>query len=468
MSEEEQTLEEKIKSLRQQGRSSEEAVREIFRENLDADVNEICRITGLEKLQVGRIKGQVSRWLKRRKKEAPAEKGAPPETLYKTEPDVNSILEEILDTHPDIPAKVKDEVLDWAKRRGTLDPGFVAWLLSSMRGISSTTAHVVSQKYALAIQRAQMEGKIQLPSGYPLYPAQPSPAPQWGFSQAFPTGFPPSMPGMPSSVPGAPQYGVQPGASQYGTTPPPPYGMFPSWQPPQPQDVRSVVREELRASEERKPKEVAEAYVDIEEPIRLPDGRVVIGEDERPIMRRLHIPASQASQLVAPTQDPETRFLEKMKLYREVFGKEELTEAKIRQIIKEEQPPAAPTSPEKSVTLEDVQKASTEAAKSAVKDVVEAYEKEDKEERRHKEVLTAIRESGSTKAVEGYRDDSYRILGHGLSETAGAIRERKPLEVVIKDGGRILFGGPPEKEVEAGAGEGLLKRLKERGWVVEQ
>jgi len=500
--EEEITLEEQIKILQEQGLPPEKVVEEILKEDINADVNILAETLKMDKMDIGRIKGRLSSAKKRRAaKVAPGvgEKAAgevPPEGLYKTEPDVNSILEEILSTHPDVPPKVKDEVMDWARRRGSLDPGFVAWLLSSMRGVSSTTAHVVSQKYALALQKAQMEGRIQLPSGYPLYPALP-PAPQWGFPQAFPTGLPSAamsgVGGIPSAGVGAPQYstlpqyGVQPSAAQYGAAPQ--YGMFPPWQPPQ--DVRSIVREEVRAIEERlKPKEAgkeAETYVDIEEPVRLPDGRVVVGDDDRPIMRRIRVPASQAG-MFAPREDAETRVLEKLKAYKDLFGgkelteekireimrgsREELTEAKIRDIIREERPPASAAPTEKPITLEDVQKSSTEAAQkaaqSAVATVLEAHEKEDHEEKRHKEVIAAIERSGSARAVEGYREDSYRILGQGMSEAAGAVRERHPLEVIIKDGGRIILGGTPEKEIEAGAGEGLLKRLKERGWVVEQ
>jgi len=381
--------------------------------------------------------------------------------LYKGETDTTAILRDILKKYPDIPGKVVDEVCSWAEY-GPIHPTQLVSLLQSFRGITATTAYILAQKYALALQKAQQEGKV-----VPIVVG--GSVPQAGLQPLsfFPTGFPTSLPGAPMSggIPpggapaGVPQYGVQQGAA-------PQYGTFPPWQPPQ--DVRSIVREELRGIEDRlKPKE--ETYVDIEEPVRLPDGRVVIGEDERPIMKRIHVPASQAGQLVGPTEDPETRFLNKMKLYKEVFGKEELTEAKIRQIIKEEHPaPSAPTSSEKPITLEDVKKASSEAAETAVATVMEAHEKEDKEERRHKEVLTAIHESGSAKAVEGYREDSYRILGQGMKEGADVLRERKPLEVIIKDGGRIIFGGSPEKEVEAGAGAGLLQRLKERGWVVEQ
>jgi hypothetical protein len=243
----------------------------------------------------------------------------------------------------------------------------------------------------------------------------------------------------------------------------------PAWpyqQPPQ-QDIRGIIREELRGYEERgKPRE-AETYVDIEEPVRDSDGKVIIGPDDRPITKRMRVPASQAAQLVSPKEDVEMKVLEKLKTYKELFGpKEELTETKIRAIIREEAP--QPTAPEKPITLEDVQKASSEAAQTAVTQVLEAHEKEDKEEARFRRLEETIRSTASAKAVEGYKEDTYRIIGQGLQEAAGVVRERKPVEVIIREGGPLILGGKPGKEVEAGAGEGLIDRLKKRGWVVEK
>jgi len=454
------TLEEQIKILQEQGLAPEKIVEEILKEDINADINILATTLKMDKMDIGRIKGRLSKIKKREAaKVAPGtgEKATGEGPLYKGELDTTSILKDILTKHPDIPSKVVDEVCSWAEY-GPIHPTQLVSLLQSFRGITATTAYIIAQKYALALQKAQLEGKVT-----PMVVGgQVQQGPQLlGFPTGLPTGSVPGAPilsgGAPSGVQqlGAQQYGI-PQATAYGI----PYGM--------PQDVRSIANEVVRIMDERKPKEKeTEAYVDIEEPVRLPDGRVVVGEDERPIMRRLHVPASQAAQLVGPTEDAETRFLGKMKLYKEVFGKEELTEDKIRAIIREERP-AAPASTEKPITLEDVKKASTEAAESVAETVLEAHEKEDKEERRHKELLSAVKEGASAKAVEGYREDGYRILGQGMKEGADVLRERKPLEVIIKDGGRILFGGTPGKEVEAGAGEGLLTRLKERGWVVEQ
>jgi len=458
------TLEEQIKILQEQGLVPEKIVEEILKEDINADINVLAGTLKMNKMDIGRIKGRLSSAKKRRAaKVAPGvgEKAAEEEeSLYKGELDTTSILKDILKRHPDIPSKVVDEVCSWAEF-GPIHPTQLVSLLQSFRGITATTAYIIAQKYALALQKAQQEGKVA-----PIVVAgsfQQGGPQTLGF---FSTGY--GMPyGIPSGVPPGVAAGT-PGAAQYGAAgQAPQYGMFPPWQP---QDVYKMINDAVRGLEEKlKPKEVAEAYVEIEEPVRLPDGRVIVDDDERPIMKRTRVPASQAAQLISPKEDVETKVLDKLEKYKKLFGKEELTPEKIREIIREERPASpSPSETEKPVTLEDVKKASSEAAQSAVTQVLEAHEKEDKEEKRHREVIVAIERSGSAKAVEGYREDSYRILGQGLKEGADVMRERKPLEVIIKDGGRILLGGTPEKEVEAGAGEGLLKRLKQRGWVVEQ
>ena len=118
------------------------------------------------------------------------------------------------------------------------------------------------------------------------------------------------------------------------------------------------------------------------------------------------------------------------------------------------------------MTLEDVKAASAEASKTAVAQVLEAHEKEDVEEKRHRETLAAIERSGSAKTVEGYKEDSFRILGQGLSEVAAVAKEKKPGELAV----RIFSGGGGEaipKEVAASTGKSLIDRLKDKGWVTE-
>jgi len=451
------TLEEEIRMLQEQGLPAEKIAERILEEDFNADIHTLANTLKLDILAIGRIKGRISRLRKRRaEKEAPTpptEEKPREEPLYKGELDTTAILRDILTHYPDIPEKVVNEVCSWAEY-GPIHPTQLVSLLQSFRGITATTAYIVSQKYSLALQKAQLEGKLQVP---PLIggPMPGTSQPSWG----LPTGFP-QQPQPPTGLAQQPSTGYVP---PFGVPPP---AQTPGWGYPPlltEEKVRSIIREERQAKEPRE----SEQYVEIEDPVRDNTGNVILDPQDRPIVKKMRVPASQASQLI-PKEDLELKVLEKLGKYRELF-KGELSEEKIREIIKEELPPAQPTAPsEKPITLEDVKKASSDAAQSAVTQVLEAHEKEDKEERRHQETLTAIRASGSAKTVEGYKEDSYRIMGQGLSEVARVVSERKPVEVIIREGGPLILGERPPKEVEAGAGKGLIDRLKERGWVVEQ
>jgi len=459
------TLEEQIKILQEEKLPPEKIVEKILEEDMNANINTLAETLQMDKLAIGRIKGRLSRLKKRaaeKEKSSEAAKETPPEGLYKTEPDTNVILEEILKTHPDVPEKVKDEVMDWAKRRGSLDPGFVAWLLASMRGVTTTTANIVSQKYALALQKAQQEGKLP-PGVFPMYQAMQQGQQIPMFYSLF------QQPGQPQPSPAATMSG-QPGSpspinqSMYG------YGYGPQ-APLTVQDVQRIFREELRLSrDEQKPKEpVSEQFVDIYEPVQNEEGQVIVNDAGQPIMRHVRVPASQAGQF-APKEDIEGKILGRMKTYKDLFGsKEELTLEKIRALIREETGPPTTQAPP-PITPEDVERAASKAASTAVKEIKDEQEREKKEDERFRRLEDTIRSTSSAKTVEGYHDDSFRILGQGMKELADVTRDRKPVEIVIKEGGRILFpgaGGSSEKVVESGAGEGLLQRLRNRGWVTE-
>ena len=241
------------------------------------------------------------------------------------------------------------------------------------------------------------------------------------------------------------------------------------FQQPQP-DLRSVIREELKPVDDRlrrleEPTKEAEGFVEIEEPVRDSTGNVILGVDDKPIVKRMKVPASQAGQF-APKEDVEAKLLRKMKDWKDLFGsKEELTIEKIRALIREEAP--QPAASEKPITPEDVQRAASEAAQAAVKQVKDEHEKEKKEDERFKRLEDTIRATTSAKTVEGYKEDSYRILGQGLSEVASATKDRKPIEVIVREGGQLLLGTPPPKQVEKGAEEGLIEKFQKRGWITE-
>lgn len=418
-------------------------------------------------------------------REKKPEEEAREEPLYKGELDTTAILREILKKHPDIPSKVVDEICSWTEY-GPIHPTQLVYLLSSMRGINTTTANIVAQKYSLALQKAAAEaavsGKMQPP--FVLYAPTPQPQPQqlmpFGYSMPFYQEFTPQFPVQVPEM----RYQMQvpaptpmPTPAPARTTLPSPQPTAPSqmfwpsqpWYAPQPQPsqapsitedrIRSIIREEM---ERGKVKE-AEAYVDIEDPARDHEGNVILGANDKPIMKRIRVPASQAG-LFAPKEDPEMKILQKMELYRKIFGKEGPTEAQIRDIIRQEMPKTSPKPETPPITAEDVKKAAVEAADSAIGKFIEMHEKEDREEKRHRELLSAIQSSTSAKAVEGYREDSYRILGQGLSEFASfgreVCREKKPAEILAREVVPVLLGHPKEvKQIKEKVGESRITDL---------
>jgi len=538
-----ETLEEKFTRLREGGLSDKEILREVFEENLDADIDELVRITGMSKLDIGRVKGSVSRSLKRRKVKKRAEEPPEPPTPYKTELDATAILRSILEKHPDILPKVVDEVCSWAEY-GPIHPTQLVYLLQSMRGIQSTTANIVAQKYALALQKAQAEGRVQIPP--PMYsPQLPQPPSTTPFFMPFQTHHQPQMFPFQVQPLGQPPSPVSPIAPSALAPQPPSYP--PYWQPPQ--DVRSVVKEHiddmkkyvdvkfetLRPGEERyveiseplrtpegrvivddkgkpivrtvktpisqagqypmyplwqptkdissiikgeiedmkkyvdtkletlRPRE--EQYVEIKEPLKTPEGRVIVDDEGRPIVRTVRTPVSQATQMMGG--DPELRALEKIKTMKEIFKPEtELTPEKIREIVRQEVPKK--TEPEvKPVTPEEVQKAVAEAATGAVQKFIQVHQKEEASERRHRELLDAIRTSATEKVVEGYKSDAYRFLGQGMQEMARVIEKKEPVKIIVRGVERLVGGAPPPKEIEEGAKESIFSQLRPE-WVAEE
>lgn len=217
--------------------------------------------------------------------------------------------------------------------------------------------------------------------------------------------------------------------------------------------------------EKLKPKEEKETYVEIEEPVRDKEGNYIVDDSGKAITKKMRVPASQAGFFAKPEEDVEEKVMKKIKFYRELFGERGLDESRIRQIIQESLPKE-----EVKVKPEDVQRAAADAAAAAVQEFIKTHEKEDKEDERFRRLEQAIRESASAKAVEGYKEDAYRVVGQGLSELASAIKERRPVEVFVKEGVPILLGTAPPKQIEKGAEEaekGLIGLFEKRGWIAE-
>ncbi len=380
-------------------------------------------------------------------------------SVYKGETDTNGILRSILTKHPDITEKVLEEVMDWAELRGQLHPTELVTILLSMRGITSATANIIAQKYALAIQKAQNEGKLVVPGGFFLGPST-------GTGQ--PGGSLVLMPGLPVP-PGAQQPGVgqQLGYGQPGGYPPPPGYYQP---PPTIEQIRTIIRDEMRVREPAaKPRE-EDPIIEIEEPVRNDQGQIIVNDDNQPFMKKIRAPASKA-ELLTTKEDMELKVMDKMERYRKLFGGEQLTIEKIRELIREER--QSKEAPAEAITKADVEKASQDAAATAVKAVRDEIDKEKKEDERFKNLERAIERSGSSRTVEGYHDDTVRLLGQGLSEAANIARDRKPVELIIREVGPILtgkeaVGHPGEVPPGATPSGDAFQRLQEKGWVAEE
>lgn len=206
---------------------------------------------------------------------------------------------------------------------------------------------------------------------------------------------------------------------------------------------------ELKNLTESKGKSAANV-VTIVEPMRDGEGNLLKDEKGNVLFRKITGPREQVR---GSTSDDE---FVKFKRYKELF-KSDLDEAKIRAIIKEEVP--AKEAGDESLTAEDVRDAAKEAALS----VVAVTKQEEKEERRHKEVIEAIAQSGSSKVVAGYKDDAYRLIGQGLTEIA----KKEPIKIIIEGAEKILKVTPAAKELEEGAREGIFTRVHPK-FVAEQ
>ena len=115
------------------------------------------------------------------------------------------ILRRILSSHPKISDKVANEVISWAEYEA-LTPMNVAHLLSNM-DVPKGTVNIVSQKYALALQKAAKEGDAEVQMLLSSWgDAGKPPPPGWtggGFS--FPPPFVPAYQGY--GYPGYPGHG---------------------------------------------------------------------------------------------------------------------------------------------------------------------------------------------------------------------------------------------------------------------
>jgi len=425
------------------------------------------------------------------------------EPLYKGELDSTKILRQVLSTHPDVPKRVIDEILSWAEF-GPIDPTQLVSLLSSMRGISTTTAYIVAQKYALALQKAQSEGKVQLPpmfyrgvqpqqSLFPL-PIYQTPTFQQPYIQ--PQTTPQIQPSQPSQIQLQPptQPSWQPNYPNYPT-----YPQYPQYQPTQ--DLRGIIRDELKTVEERlrrleessRPKE--EGFVEIEEPVRDKDGNYIVDDSGRAITRKMKVPASQAH--LYRREDAELKALEKMKMWKDILGvgkreevKPSVTKEDIRLTVKEvleekekklspedvikivEQKLSEKTKPEEPEELKTLRRELAENKKK-LEELKETLTKKEKEalESRIQSLESDIRRLESERVVEGYHADEYRFMGQGLDKLAGVLEKKEPVKIVIEKLPQLASmtaGVIPQGQAPPPARQGLIEILRQKGLTTQQ
>jgi len=404
------------------------------------------------------------------------EEARAPEQLYKGEPDVNSILREILRTHPDVPKRVVEEIMSWAQMSpGGLHPTQVAYLLSSMKGVSSQTANIVAQKYSLALIKAQQEGKIQQ---VPMIPGLPAQAQQMMF---------PATPGLTQQ---------QTPTLQFPTTGGPETRAFQFLTPWIPQSGTSatpttayLTREEfLRLMEEEREKSkidrLEERINQIDksfantlsslkddilkrfEEYRRPDLQYVVEEipvdkdgkpcppDKAVTVKRVHRPPT------VPTVERED-FLDKLIKLKQsgIIGKE-IDENTIRRIIKEER------RPEESEEVKAL-RAQLNDSRKAIDDLKGMIEAKDRQALVEK--LNSLENRLNTIATVGgeWRTDEMKVLASSIHELADIIKGKRPLETakeILVPPGVTPTRPPSEMAGESERGR-VIRELSKHGLV---
>lgn len=461
------SLEERFETLRSEGLEVQAAVRKIFEEDINADVKELVRITGLDNLSIGRIKGRVVKAQKGRAGAPPSEKGET--SPYKGETDVTEVLSSVLEGHPDIPEKVREEVLRVSDLKGGLHPMELPYVLSSMKGIASNTANIVSWKYSLALQKAQTEGKLALPF-------------QWmgmtGMTQQqqAPTGL--TVPGLfPTGIPGMQAGGQQPGLGQ-------PYltrdEFLAAEEKRRRDDDMKTLRDESKATRDRLEKidrdfagaletlgetleeKLSRRIEDVrggqfEEVTEFIDAKGNLCKPEEAASTRVRrVPVAAA---VAAKGESAIDVLVKLREADLIPGSSKVTLEDVRRVVKEE----GPKTPTETITKEDLTKATEDAARKAREEAEKEAERREAEERRHRETLEAIRQSrpppSGVTTPEG-------VIATAITEAG----RKEPVRIIVEGAKDILGPGsgaapPPGGTAGEAARGGVLQELRRHGLV---
>lgn len=399
-----------------------------------------------------------------KKEHRAAKEEAPPRGLVKTAPEAVEILEKILDVHPDIKDSIKKEVLSMAELQ-PLNPQLVEWTLNRLRGCSRETASYVAQKFALALAKAQAEAL----GGQ----AQPAPVMQQPMQQ-FGTQMPPTTYVLTPQgyVPVQPQFPQQAPWQQPQAQPQVPPQVQPPYQPYHPPPAKSykLVVDGQEIETDEKGFMAWKRYLDEQKKAEEKPPAALTKEDIVEMMDKTKTELAGA-------------LMEKLERDKAEREKETLTGMFTKLMEKVERgelypkAPAAPQAP--PVSKDDIAKAiegSTKATREDILKFIEAKSKEEAADKRHSELLSAIRSGMAAQQVSGYKEDAYRFLGQGITAAAGMATQKTPMKDILEKGPQIaqlIFGPAPPgpKEVVPGAEgaemAGLFGKL-EPEWVKEK
>jgi hypothetical protein len=523
------SLEERFKALREEGLADKEIVRRIFEENLDADIDEIQKMTGMAKLDIGRIKGQVSRWRKR------AEEGAeeaPPAEEKELEPrqlvaqfgreGLNQIKKERLEKVLKMAPGVSGKTIPWILHKWDInarlrdDPMELYNMLHYDAGLRPNIAtsivkdvFSVEEEFADLLYQRGEQPIFFRPTGYG-YGAPPTFV---GWGQPPPATAPPVAVGWgygqppPATTPAAP--------TTPGTAPPPIY-LFPaptspgapSWIGGQPSPGPYLTREEYikmqREHEEKSRLDRLEdrmSKMDVEQKERMSKfdrdlaGALTglkeeiferIDETLKPKEEKVVLPLLDEKGTPVVDEKGVARTVEVpphmapyilmgmrrglteadiRTIIREESGKPALTAEEVRRIVREE---GKPTPIEEHPRLKELTEAlkKTEERYNELKDAMEAEERE-----RLKETIDRLEDRieklrGEVGKGE-YREDTFRMLDTSVRELAGILREKRPMETAKEI--LVAPGVTPTRPPSERAGEeergGVLRELGKHGLV---
>jgi len=406
------------------------------------------------------------------------EGGAP----YKVEPDVNAILRDILETSRNnklISQSVVDEIMDWATRMGSMDPNYLNYLLTGMRGVSAQTANIISSKYAMTLQKAQQEGRVQLPfpiyppamptapGMFPMFPYQPT-APQPSYWPTIPT-----APSAPATVPGMPT------TTGYPPTPMP----FVTEE-----RLAKILKEREEKSETEKLKERMEkmdrdfagALTSLKDDIfkRL-DEREVPGVQYEEVQEYIDAkgnichPDKAVSVRVrrVPIREERKTILEQFK---ELKDAGLITTPKDMMDMLEKRKPAV-ESVEEHPTVKSMRE-KLEEYKGALDEYKKDYEKlkdtmADEERKRMQNTITRLEDritDLTTRGTGEWRTDEMRVISGLLTDIKDLLKERKPItevkDILVPQG--VTPARPPSERAGVEERGGVLEELGKKGLVV--